>query len=264
MASVSWQSIAHYQALSPRSFELSYPPMPRSIDRDNARKLQLLPYYNTVFLIDDSLSMMFTRNNDEKANWAIVEIWLGVMAEIAARYNPNGIEIRFFHSREIGRGIKDRNGVRNLFSKVFWFTTGTPTKTSISVVLDEYFSGYRLTPQGLEMPKALNLIVITDGAPSSPSEDPTGVILNCIQWLDQYGVPVNDREVGITFAQVGRDPRATLFRSRQDIIHHMPSMRRNQRKIVYTLKSKLNSVVLSNNDYNRKVIKLLLGVIDKT
>lgn len=61
----TWLSIADCKRRFPFAFELTYPPLPRLLDPENDSKLKYLPYYNTVFLVDDSMSMLMTRNSKQ-------------------------------------------------------------------------------------------------------------------------------------------------------------------------------------------------------
>lgn len=76
------------------------PPIPlRPVRQDGEDPLEMLREYDTVFLIDDSASMAGERW-DQAMN-----VIIGV-AEIAAGYDEDGIDVYFLNSKRVGKELK--------------------------------------------------------------------------------------------------------------------------------------------------------------
>jgi len=236
----------------PSAFEFTYQTIPNSFLAANKDKLsRILPRYDTVFLVDDSTSMRLKDGQLQKARWTIAGIWLAVLAEIAAHYDRDGVDIYFFHSKVVGKGLRSKHDVLNLFKEVQHFTAGTPTKTSINAILHEYFRRYPRV-------KPLNLIIITDGAPNPFTEDPTSAIEDCMKKMDELGIPQNVRQVGFMFAQVGND-----YGAEQSLRQLDDKYRNSRRDIVDTFKSNMSNMRWTEHDWNFDVIPLLLHRITR-
>lgn len=185
--------------------------------------------------------------------------WLAVLAEIAARYDNDGIDIHFLNSRVMSKGLRTRSDVENIFRSVQPSGT-TPTKTRIGAIFADYLKpldrGFFNLKRRAHV-KPLNLIVITDGVPHPTCEDPREAIQACTRKLDILRIPKDYRQVGVMFVQVGMDPAATEHLKELD---NMPQ----DRDIVDTFKSNMSHVQQwTHEDWNFKVVKLLLGGIDK-
>jgi uncharacterized protein with von Willebrand factor type A (vWA) domain len=68
----------------------------------------MLHDFDTVFLVDDSTSMAGERWNQARA--ALMEV-----AEIAARYDDDGVDIYFLNSKRVGKELKAAPDVEDLF-----------------------------------------------------------------------------------------------------------------------------------------------------
>lgn len=96
---------------------------------------------------------------------------------------------------------------------------GTPTGARLDQILSKYITRIEMAKQksgGNANPsdsgiKPLNLIVITDGA---PSDDPQSVIVAAARRLDAGEFPLT--QVGIQFIQVGSDVNASKALRRMD------------------------------------------------
>lgn len=70
--------------------------------------LDMLHDFDTVFLVDDSTSMAGERWNQARA--ALMEV-----AEVAARYDDDGVDIYFLNSKRVGKELKAAPDVEDLF-----------------------------------------------------------------------------------------------------------------------------------------------------
>ncbi|WWC95787.1 hypothetical protein V866_002653 [Kwoniella sp. B9012] len=170
-------------------------------DKSGEDPLEILKEYDTVFLIDDSSSMKGRR-------WTEARTSLMGVADIAARYDQDGIDVKFLNSRKEGNGLRTGNQVMQLFEAVKP-SGATPTGQRLENILREYMisleRGNRTSGMFSKNPgvKPMNLIVITDGA---PTDDPESVIITFAKRLDKGEFPLS--QVGIQFLQVGDDPSA--------------------------------------------------------
>ncbi|KAK6908495.1 hypothetical protein I204_06475 [Kwoniella mangroviensis CBS 8886] len=170
-------------------------------DKSGEDPLEILKEYDTVFLIDDSSSMKGRR-------WTEARTSLMGVADIAARYDQDGIDVKFLNSRKEGNGLITGNQVMQLFEAVKP-SGATPTGQRLENILREYMisleRGNRTSGMFSRSPgvKPMNLIIITDGA---PTDDPESVIITFAKRLDKGEFPLS--QVGIQFLQVGDDPSA--------------------------------------------------------
>ncbi|KAG9082673.1 hypothetical protein FRC07_014137 [Ceratobasidium sp. 392] len=160
--------------------------------------LQVLRQYDTVFLVDDSGSMSGSR-------WKEAGNALASVAEKAAIYDPNGIDIHFLNSPEFVQEVTSQQEVLDLFSSVRPYGP-TPTGDRLDQLLGEYITQLEdAKTKGLKkMPKPVNFIVITDGV---PTDDPESVIIAAARRLDAGNFLLS--QLGIQFIQVGNDSKAT-------------------------------------------------------
>ncbi|WVF68472.1 hypothetical protein IAT40_003239 [Kwoniella sp. CBS 6097] len=184
----------------------SLPPRPNSFvpPRGKEDALEMLREFDTVFLVDDSTSMAGERWS--QARQALMEV-----AEIAARYDENGVDIYFLNSKRVGKELKAAHEVEDLF-RGLEPKGATPTGIRLEAILRDYMS--RLERSTMASPggsapgeeqgiKAMNLIVVTDGA---PTDDPESVLIACAKRLDKGEYPLS--QVGVQFLQIGDDIEA--------------------------------------------------------
>jgi len=167
-------------------------------------QLLQLKKYDTVIIVDDSSSMA-------GALWWEAKEALTQLAELAARYDEDGIDVHFLNSTKRGVGLGAAQ-VKQLFDQVD--PDGiTPTGEKLEELLLDYLlklehakSQAEATGDSslLHQVKPVNFLVITDGA---PSDDPETVIVTAAQRLDDGKFPIS--QVGIQFVQIGSDPAAT-------------------------------------------------------
>nr|ODN95623.1 hypothetical protein L204_04164 [Cryptococcus depauperatus CBS 7855] len=209
---------AMYNHVSTPSVNTSYQPhqtlitMPSSLRRSRSiyvppqadeDPLEMLREFDTVFLVDDSTSMKGERW--EQAQEAIMDV-----ADIASRYDENGVDVYFLNSKRVGKQLRSGIEVEDLF-KGLEPKGATPTGLRIEIILREYISqlerSQAASPTTVHMPeqgiKPMNLIVVTDGA---PTDDPESVLLACAKRLDRGEYPLS--QIGIQFLQIGNDSEA--------------------------------------------------------
>ncbi|OCF73277.1 hypothetical protein I204_06508 [Kwoniella mangroviensis CBS 8886] len=167
--------------------------------------LEMLKDFDTVFLVDDSTSMAGDRWSE--ARQALMEV-----AEIAARYDENGVDIYFLNSKRVGKELRAAHEVEDLF-RGLEPKGATPTGMRLESILREYMA--RLERSRPTSPtlngggssdasvKPMNLIIVTDGA---PTDDPESVIISIAKRLDRGEYPLS--QVGVQFLQIGNDSEA--------------------------------------------------------
>ncbi|KAG8901300.1 hypothetical protein FRB99_005415 [Tulasnella sp. 403] len=148
--------------------------------------------------------------------WSEARAALAGIADIAARYDKNGLDIHFLNSKAVGTGLHSSGEVMQLFDKVR--PNGmTPTGDRLEDLLSDYYrklekskggSGkWKLWKQKEKEAhvKPANFIVVTDGA---ATDDPAPVIKVAAKRLDEGNYPLS--QVGIQFLQIGDDEKAAV------------------------------------------------------
>ncbi|KAH0840306.1 hypothetical protein J3R83DRAFT_1316 [Lanmaoa asiatica] len=197
-------------------------PMRRE-SKENA--LDMLREYDTVIIMDDSASML------QDHRWEQACEALGGLAQTAATYDKDGIDIHFLNHPKYGTNIKDPKNVRQLFRHVR--PQGlTPIANKLDILVGDYVEKLEKAtrrknkgdPFTLKQIKPVNFIVITDGAPSKlavcvwysrrcqfriSADEPVDSIVSLARRLDRGNYPL--AQVGIQFVQIGDDVGATEF-----------------------------------------------------
>ena len=170
-------------------------PRPKNAERVFAK----LKGYDTRFLVDDSDSMNGRR-------WTTTKSVMAQIASIAVNYDKDGVDVRFFNAfpdDEERLNLDSAEKVMSLFENLE--PDGeTPTADTLETELNEYVHEYKINRRI----KGLNLIVVTDGAPS-PGQDVEGVIVKYAKQLAQQDAP--PLQVGIQFVQIGDEKGAKDF-----------------------------------------------------
>ncbi|KAI1381631.1 hypothetical protein F4677DRAFT_131650 [Hypoxylon crocopeplum] len=173
-----------------------------------------LKEFNTIFLIDDSLSMKAERR------WEETQKAISAILPICMEHDEDGIDVYFLNHRTSEKGddsrgavgtgyrnVKDVQVVKNMF-KFVKPSLATPTGMRLDHILRAYLKNYealvRRTGDVYCVPP-INIIVITDG---QPTDEPGEIIAQAARRLDEIHAPPH--QIGIQFFQVGRDPNATL------------------------------------------------------
>jgi uncharacterized protein YegL len=178
-------------------------------------KFAPLALFDTVFLIDDSGSMV-------GSSWREVKAVLQAIAPICTQYDEDGVDVYFLNEKSADPGSraegKARSGFRNIrtaedIQGLFgsFVPMGlTPTPKRLRDILEPYIDHYKSRIQAGKAPDEtgvmpLNLIVITDGAPQDPWEV-KNVLVSIAKELDRLKAPLF--QCGVQFFQVGNDRAA--------------------------------------------------------
>lgn len=169
-------------------------------------KFAFLAEMDTIFLIDDSWSM-------EGSLWREAAKVLSQIAEVCTKRDSDGIDLYFLnHNSQRTDAGKASGGYYNLTTKAQVdriFTNVSPrgatfTGMRLDHILKPYLSKLEKAAKTEDSVKPVNIIVITDGA---PTDDPEDAIVPHAEALDKLGAP--RWQAGIQFFQVGNDPEAT-------------------------------------------------------
>jgi len=163
------------------------------VETDYPLELQRLNQIETVILVDDSASM-------EGALWADAREALAGIADLAAKYDSDGVDVYFLNDGRSAMNLTNGSDVRRLFNSI------TPRgQTPTGQALEKLFNKYipRLEDGRLSH-KPITIVVITDG---EPTDDCQGAIINASKRLDDRGVP--EKKLSVQFVQIGDDEDAT-------------------------------------------------------
>ncbi|KAM6496154.1 hypothetical protein JOM56_008860 [Amanita muscaria] len=144
--------------------------------------LEALTKFDTVFIVDDSSSM-------RGARWEEAKAALATLAELAGRYDTNGIDVHFLNHEAVGRNLKDSSDIIRLFQNVRP-NGATPIGNKLEELLIEYLSVIEPLhdrPAELKKVRPVNFLVITDGY---PTDDPESVIVQIARRLDAKYFPI--------------------------------------------------------------------------
>ncbi|KAI0375942.1 hypothetical protein BV20DRAFT_26935 [Pilatotrama ljubarskyi] len=209
--------------------------------------LETLRKYNTVIIVDDSGSM------SKRGLWKEARDALASLAEVASKYDTDGIDVCFLNSEKTGSNMTSASAVRRLFDSVFP-GGATPIGERLEELLLYYMNELDASKESggqaaVKAIKPVNYIIITDGA---PTDDPAAVIANAAKRLDEGRYPLT--QVGIQFVQIGNNRDATEYlRSLDDELQGLY----NVRDIVDT------TPYLGGRLSADSIIKILLGGINR-
>lgn len=248
-------------ALSPCNWESdlnSSPPPPPYISSSKLLKLEkaaheadlnILREVDIVIVVDDSASML--------PYWEDTRNALSIVAEQAAKYDPDGIDVCFLNNKVVGRNLKENREVMSIFGRV-QPRGQTPLGATLQTILSSYISKLKAKQSfrkifnfGIsEAMKPLNILILTDG---EPTDNPEVVIAKAAKTLDQLDKPRN--QVGLQFVQIGSLEDAARY------LEHLDdnlSQKYGVRDMVDTVPTK-GGETLSGE----KLLKILLGGISK-
>lgn len=137
--------------------------------------------FDIVFLIDDSGSM---RGN----LWKEVEAALQVIVPICTERDVDGVDFYFLNNEDDRRfkNVTNPGVVAQIFQSVRPYAL-TPIGQRLNDVMRPYINALQTCQaKGAELPKPLNIIVITDGRPSDEPED---CIVQAARMLDALDAP---------------------------------------------------------------------------
>ncbi|BGP08282.1 hypothetical protein JCM10049v2_004129 [Rhodotorula toruloides] len=167
-----------------------------TLDKRGEDALCALGKYDTVFLVDDSGSMMGV--------WeAQLATALSAVVKTAAQYDDDGVDIAFFNSRERCTSTSS-DEILEVFRRVKP-RYKTPTADAVRRVLEPYMQTLEEwqrsgKEKGKPRPKPLNLVILTDGAPDD-DQNPEMVLVETARRLDAGRFP--PFQVGCSFVQIG-------------------------------------------------------------
>ncbi|MBW0466667.1 hypothetical protein O181_006382 [Austropuccinia psidii MF-1] len=191
-----------------------------SIRRHREDPLATLARYDTVLLIDDSLSM--SQNN----RWAEASLAVSGLAEALVRYDLDGIDVYFMNSLEYFLNAKSASQVQDLFQRVRPIGPSTPTDVRVQELLSRYIEKLEINKANNLPPlKPLNLIIITDGEADDP-DTLAYALAGFAERLDEGRFPLN--QLGVQFIQIGKDKDATrALKALDDELKSFASVKRD-------------------------------------
>ncbi|KAK1989906.1 hypothetical protein LX36DRAFT_664782 [Colletotrichum falcatum] len=163
-----------------------------------------LSSFDTIFLIDDSGSMA-------GRSWPEVQNVLRAITPICMSHDDDGIDLYFLNNKTSdsgnareGKAAGGYYGIRRAETVHEIFTTvrpygATPTGQRLRAILRPYLQLLERNDD-VESVKPVNIIVITDGA---PSDDVESIIISAAKKLDKLDAPMH--QVGIQFFQIGNE-----------------------------------------------------------
>ncbi|KAK0467794.1 uncharacterized protein EV420DRAFT_1616619 [Desarmillaria tabescens] len=201
----------------------------------------MLRKFDTVIVLDDSSSMY-------GPSWTEATEALSALANMAGRYDDDGIDIYFLNSPQSGRNIKTDEEVRTLLSSV-----RPKGVTPIGGRLDDLLGDYlhlleSKTYEELKQIKHRNYIVITDG---QATDDPATVIASVAQRLDRGYFP--QTQVGIQFIQIGNSSKSARY------LRELDDDLRNQ----YGIRDMVDTTEHHGQLTGEYLIKALIGGINR-
>lgn len=193
---------------------------PTQNGKEHRSEFSMLSQFDTVFLLDDTGSMVQTDGDEGRSRWEELIESLRYTIDIVCQYDKCGVEVHFFNQDEKDEdGITDGQRVLDLLAKEVGPDEqggGTYISQPLWAILSPYIDRFedwknwlrnRSKPR-VKKPKMLNLIVITDGA-AEDREGVEDVIVNAAKRLDQLGAHAS--QVGIQFLQIGKDHDAARW-----------------------------------------------------
>lgn len=200
--------------------------------REDNREFAMLSKFDTIFLLDDTGSMMeaavSSSNHDgearEKSKWDEMIESMRYIVDIVTHYDRDGVDVHFFCNEDKDEfGIQDGQRVLDLLTNEVSpdeIGGGTFIAERLWTILTAYMDRYenyrrrmgeRAPPP--EKPKMLNLVVITDGA-ADDKDAVEEVIVDAARRLDELRALPN--QVGIQFLQIGKDEAASRWLKKLD------------------------------------------------
>ena len=164
-----------------------------------------LQQYDTLFLVDDSASMM-SDDSVTGNKWEITKNAMAEITSIAVEHNSEGVEVQFFNSYlkpPKGKNLRSAEEVMSLFEDLKIYGP-SPIADRLDEVLNEYCFEFEKNRRI----KGFNLIVLTDEKPKD-DQDVEAVIVKFARKLENKSVPL--LKVGIQFVQIGNDPEAAAY-----------------------------------------------------
>ncbi len=192
----------------------------KSRGQDDNKGFARLALFDTVFVIDDTGSMQMAADSNEasapttKTRWDILTNSMQYIGNIAAEYDPDGVDINFLMSTDLNQSnVRSGQEVLNLLARVDLTKGygGTYFSTVLAEILGPYVARYEdyfeatKRREKVDKVRPLNIIVLTDGKADDPKAT-NKTIIKMGKKLDKMNAP--STQVGIQFLQVGDDEEA--------------------------------------------------------
>lgn len=227
--------------LVPRRFDSTLSPINDIFNR--------LEMFDTVFIVDDTGSMTLAAREDDLEGlkrWDVAKDAIRHITALAAAKDVDGIDIRFLRSRDLAENhIISITKVMETLDSVIMLDALRGGSTFFEDRLKdeicprlELFSQYREQDTVYEsmilsdrahlkrpqVPKRLNIIVITDGQ-ANDMQEVEELIVDTAQELDRLKAPA--AQIRVQFVQIGEDEstRKSLKRLEDDLKRHDPPIR---------------------------------------
>lgn len=204
--------------------------------KEDFNLLERLENYDTVFLIDDSWSMLRCDGHMGRTRMAEAQLAIEYIAGKCTDRDRDGVDI-YFMKRKIKnsrgevvpaegasaagcyRHVRDPDEIMRICKQAEeQLADETLLLKRLEEIIGHYLKEY---DKNKEKPTPLNLIVITDGIPQvkgknaeQAKQDVVDFITNAAAILEKWGA--HKEHVGIQFFQVGRDKEATEFLTHLD------------------------------------------------
>ncbi|CEL61071.1 hypothetical protein RSOLAG1IB_04311 [Rhizoctonia solani AG-1 IB] len=238
---------AHAQGRNTTTWDRVHTPVVVSSRRGSKEDpLEMLRRYKTVMIVDDSSSM-------EGGSWVEAREALAGLADAAAKYDQDGIDVHFLNDHRVGTNMKNGVEVKRLFDHVQpngITPTGEKLEELLLAYMDRLERAREQDPEGeFKLIKPINFIVITDGA---PTDDPESVIVSIARRLDVGHFPL--MQVGIQFVQIGTaEDTAEALRELDDGLAHQHGIR-----------DMVDTTPYTGSEFNTELlVKILLGGINR-
>ncbi|CAH7668763.1 hypothetical protein BY996DRAFT_4582130 [Phakopsora pachyrhizi] len=167
----------------------------------NENLLATLKRFETMFLIDDSVSMARDRH------WEMALEVVKSAIEAALPHVPDGIQLQFLNSSQNLVQAKSVDEVMNLLTSFKPNGASTPTETRLEYILNDYLQKIENEKEEKNIiSKPLNIIIVTDGVADDLHNLITTIVKICKR-LEAHNFPMS--QVGIQFIQIGADRNVT-------------------------------------------------------
>ncbi|MCC5897650.1 MAG: VWA domain-containing protein [Phormidium sp. GEM2.Bin31] len=153
-----------------------------------------------TLIVDRSGSMSEQDQAGGKSRWEVVKKSAIALAEKCDEYDPDGITVYLFSSRFRRYDNVNADKVRQIFEE-----NNPVGKTALAEVLEDALNNYfERKAAGTSQPNGEIMLVITDGEPNN-RKDVIKLLIEASRKIDR------DEELGISFIQVGNDPKVREF-----------------------------------------------------
>ena len=203
-----------------------------NISQELMKSLIPLRDFDTVFVIDDSASMLrpVTEGRNVMTRWESVIRSIEYFGGLAAQLDDDGIDLHFINNRRKDReNIQSGKTLLDIVEGIQSWPDSNYLDDILQLILDEYVQKYRYYRKGSDSDhetrslKPLNVIVISDGK-SKDHEKVEATLVRTARALRGLNAPPT--QVGVQFVQVGDDEvAAQWFRTLDDKLRPMYGVR---------------------------------------